>query len=329
MHVHLEGTIEPDLILKLAKRNDVALPYDTVEAVRNGYQFHDLAQFLSIFYTGMRVIRTEADFRDVTIAFLERAAAENVVYTELHFSPQSHLERGVSWASMMDGILAGAHDAHRQFGIVARPILGLQRHRTEENALETIEQALPYRENIIALGLAGAEIGNPPSRFVKAFDRAREIGWRCTCHAGEEGPSSYITEAIDVLKVDRIDHGVRSVDDPALVQRLADEQIPLTVCPYSNLRLNVVKALADIKLRRLLEAGCVVSANTDDPSYFEANLSQNILGSAEALDLSTAQVAEVIENGFRGAFCDDETKDGYLASLAKHWNGPDLRTDTG
>lgn len=321
LHVHLEGTIEPEMILQLAARNDVDLPYRTVEDLREAFRFRDLREFLAVFYSGLKVMRTRRDFEDVTYAFLRRSAQDNVVYTEIHFSPQGHVERGITWDEMMDGILGAAERAKREFGIVARPILGLQRHRSEESALEIIEQAAPYRADIVALGMGGAEVGNPPSKFAAAYERARALGWKCTCHAGEEGPSSYVAEALDVLKVDRIDHGIRSVEDPVLMQRLSRERMPMTVCPYSNLRLNSIGSLAQSQLKPLLEAGCVVTVNTDDPSYFGAYMRQNIEDSATALGLTAPQVRTIIENGFQSAFCDEATKATYMDALANHWAG--------
>lgn len=319
LHVHLEGTIEPGLLFELAARNGITLPWADVDALRAAYRFRDLPEFLKIFYAGLMVLRTERDFHDVTYAFLKRSAADNVVYTEIHFSPQGHLERGVGWTEMMDGILGAAARAEAEFGIVARPILGLQRHRSEESALEVIDQAQPWKGDIVALGMGGAEIGNPPSKFVNAYERARAMGWKCTCHAGEEGPAGYVVEALDLLKVDRIDHGVRAVDDPALVARLARERVPMTVCPYSNVRLNAAPSLDKVPLAALLEAGCVATVNTDDPSYFEAYMNANLVDTAKALDLSEDRLRQVIANGFEGAFLDPHRRAGYLARLGAHW----------
>ena len=319
LHVHLEGTIEAAMMFDLAARNGVTLPWASVAELHAAFGFRNLPQFLEIFYAGLQVLRTERDFFDVTYAFLKRSAADNVVYTEIHFSPQGHLERGVTWTELMDGILGAATKAERELGIRARPILGLQRHRSEEDALAVIDSALPWKQDIVALGMGGAELGNPPSRFVNAYARARELGWKCTCHAGEEGPHGYVTEALDLLKVDRIDHGIRSIDNPALVARLARERMPLTVCPYSNVRLQAVPALAKVPLIDLLDAGCLATVNTDDPSYFEAYLNENFLGTARALNLTEVQTRTLIENGFKGAFLDEGQCTAYLDRLDAHW----------
>ncbi|MEC7760684.1 MAG: adenosine deaminase [Pseudomonadota bacterium] len=321
LHVHLEGTIEPEMMFRLAARNGITLPYADVAALRAAYDFPDLGAFLAVFYDGLRVMRTQADFYDVTYAFLERSARDNVVYTEIHFSPQSHIERGVAWAEMMDGLLGAMADGLRDFGVTAKPILGLQRHRSEDEALTIIDEAKPYQSDIVALGLGGAERGNPPSKFTRAYAAARAMGWACTCHAGEEGPAEYVTEALDVLGVDRIDHGVRAANDPALTARLAHDRVPMTVCPYSNLRLKVDATLSASALPTLLAAGCNVSMNTDDPSYFGAYLTQNMQDSRAALGLGDSQMFEVIGNGFRGAFCDPATRAGYMNRLAKNWCG--------
>lgn len=319
LHVHLEGTIQPEMILRLAARNDMDPGYATVADLQAAYEFANLGDFLKLFYAGLRVMRTRQDFYDVTRAFLQRSAEDTVVYTEIHFSPQSHIERGVGWTEMMDGILQACADAQTAEGITGRLILGLQRHRTEAAALEIIEQALPWRHDIVALGLGGAEIGNPPSKFHAAYCRARDLGWRCTCHAGEEGPAAYVTEALDILKVDRIDHGNRATDDPALVARLGRERVPMTVCPYSNLRLKVEPSLAESRLATLLRANCHVSVNTDDPSYFGAWANRNLIDTGKALDLTPAQIAAVIRNGFTGAFCPDDQKAALVGRFDDYW----------
>lgn len=319
LHVHLEGTIEPEMIFALAARNGVALPYADVESLRAAYDFADLGAFLSLFYVGLTVMLTRQDFYDVTWAFLERSARENVVYAEVHVAVQSHVERGLGWAPMMDGILSAMADGKARLGIDARPILGVQRHRSEETALETIEQALPWRSDFAGFGMGGAERGNPPSKFVNAFRRARELGWRCTCHAGEEGSAEYVAEALDLLKVERIDHGVRAIDDPLLVARLAQGRVPMTVCPYSNLRLKVDTSLGASALGRLLAAGCNVSVNTDDPSYFGAWLNRTLVDTGAALSMDEGEIGTILRNGFDGAFCAEAEKQTYLAAFDAHW----------
>ncbi len=261
----------------------------------------------------------EQDFFDLTYDYLERAHSENTAYVEFPVSPQSHIERGVSLDSVMNGVLKAIDAASANLGIIAYPILCLQRHRTEEEGLALIEAALPYRDRIIAIGLGGPEKGNPPAKFARAYNRAREIGWRTTAHAGEEGPAAYVAEALDVLRVERIDHGVRSEADPDLVARLAADQVPLTVCPISNVRLKGIDRLEHHNLKRLYQCGCMVTVNTDDPGYFAANLSQNLSQSAEALNLSADDVHDLIANGFRGAFCNEESKEALLEQLRDCW----------
>jgi len=319
LHVHLEGTIEHEMLFNLAKRNAISLPYRDLAGLKAAYHFSSLNDFLSIYYTGLKVMVTKQDFYDVTLAYLESASRENVIHAELYTSPQSHLERGIPMSTMMDGMLEAIDYALDNFGISAHLIFGLQRHRTEAEALDAMDAVLPYRDRIIALGLGGPELGNAPSKFREAFARARDLGWRTTVHAGEEGPASYIYEALDVLKADRIDHGVQCESDAALVQHLSDSKISLTVCPISNVKLKVFKTLGEHPLGRLLDAGCRVSVNADDPSYFGANVSDNLHQVSVALDLNEQQVLTLLRNGFESAFCDDMTRMKYIRVLEHEW----------
>lgn len=260
------------------------------------------------------------DFYDITIDYLARAHAENTRYLEFYTSPQSHIERGVPVAQVLEGILAACDDACSRWGIKANVIYGLQRHRTEASALDAIAQAEPFASRIVALGLGGPERDNPPSRFVRAFERARELGWRTTAHAGEEDPADYVAQALELLHVDRIDHGVAAQQDAGLVATLAARRMPLTVCPVSNVKLKVFDELEHHDAKRLLEAGCVVTLNTDDPSYFLANLTDNLYETSRALDLSADQMFQIIWNGFAGAFCDDASKHTMQQALHDYWH---------
>jgi adenosine deaminase len=319
LHVHLEGTISPDMMYALAKRNNVDIGFDCPEAIAAAYEFRNLDAFLQVYYAGLRVLLTQDDFYAVTFDHLLRAHEESTRYIEFYTSPQSHIERGIPASVMLAGIFRACDDAESQCGIKANVIYGLQRHRSEADALAAIEEAEPFGDRIIALGLGGPEENNPPSRFVRAFERARELGWHTTVHAGEEGPADYISQALDLLRADRIDHGVTAEQDLALVARLAKSRVPLTVCPISNVMLKVFDSLEQHNARRLLEAGCIVTFNTDDPSYFKADLTENILRTSRALDLSDDQVFEVMRNGFEGAFCDDSSKLAMQQSLHDYW----------
>lgn len=321
LHVHLEGTISPELMYGLAQRNHVDIPFDSPQAIASAYEFRDLNAFLQVYYAGLRVLENQQDFYDITMDYLKRAHAENTHYIEFYTSPQSHIERGVPLAQVLDGIFAGCDDAYSKWGIKANVIFGLQRHRTEASALAAIAQAEPHSSRIIALGLGGPERDNPPSRFVRAFERARELGWRTTAHAGEEGPADYVSQAIELLRVDRIDHGVAAQQNARLVIALAARRIPLTVCPVSNVKLKVFDKLEHHNARYLLESGCVITINTDDPSYFLANLTDNLYQTARALDLSDDQIFQIIWNGFEGAFCDDASKRRMQQALNEYWHG--------
>jgi adenosine deaminase len=319
LHVHLEGTISPEMMHALAKRNNVDIGFDCPEAIAAAYEFPDLNSFLQVYYAGLRVLLSQDDFYAITFDHLSRAHEESTRYIEFYTSPQSHIERGIPASVMLAGIFRACDDAEAKWGIKANVIYGLQRHRNEADALAAIKEAEPFAERIIAIGLGGPERNNPPSRFVLAFERARELGWRTTVHAGEEGPANYISQALDLLRADRIDHGVAAEQDLALVARLAATCVPLTVCPISNVKLKVFDSLEQHNARRLLEAGCIVTFNTDDPSYFKADLTENIVRTSRALDLSDDQIFEVMRNGFEGAFCDRSLKLAMQQSLHSYW----------
>jgi adenosine deaminase len=321
LHIHIEGSLEPELIFALAQGKGVALPYADIDALRAAYRFTDLQSFLDLYYAGASVLRHERDFRDMAWAYLQRAAADGVVRAEIFFDPQTHTDRGVSFDTMICGLHAACEQARRTLGVDASLILCFLRHLTEQAAFETLEQALPHRDRFIGVGLDSSERGHPPEKFARVFARCRELGLRLVAHAGEEGPADYVRTALDLLKVERIDHGVRCLEDPALVRRLATERIPLTVCPLSNLELRVVPSLAAHPLRRLLDEGLVATINSDDPAYFGGYLNANWLRSFEALPLTVAHAYRLARNGFEASFADASAKAAWIDRLDRHVAG--------
>lgn len=316
LHIHLEGSIEPDLMLRLADRNGIRLRWDSAEAMRAAYRFDDLQSFLDLYFEGCRVLVQERDFYDVTRAYLNRAVLDGVVRAEMFIGPQSFTDRGVGIAAVMDGVLAAIDDATQETGISAGLLISAHRHRTETAALEMLESILPWSRDILGIGMGGAERGNPPAKFVNFFRACRDHGFRTTIHAGEEGPANYIREAVEQLRVDRIDHGNACINDPALVARLVSEQIPLTMCPLSNLRLKVVSSVGDHPLKRLLDLGVLVTVNSDDPPYFGGYVTENLVACKEALDLSWTEIATLVSNGFRAAFISEEQKAEAISRIA-------------
>ena len=302
LHIHIEGSLEPELIFALAQRNGVALPYASVEALRAAYAFTDLQSFLDIYYAGASVLLHEADFFDMAWAYFLRAQADHVIHTEIFFDPQTHTARGVPMATVIAGLKRACEQAQVQLGISSHLILCFLRHLSEADALATLDAALPFLRDFIGVGLDSSEVGHPPEKFARVFARCRDLGLRVVAHAGEEGPPDYIWQALDVLKTERIDHGVRCLEDPALVARLAAERVPLTVCPLSNLKLCVVKDLADHPMKRLLDAGLCATVNSDDPAYFGGYLNANFVQTVEALNLSAADVVQLARNSFEASF---------------------------
>ena len=315
LHLHIEGTFEPELIFALAQRNGVALPYRDVAALRAAYAFTDLQSFLDLYYAAMNVLRTARDFTDLADAYLARAREQGVRHAEIFFDPQAHTARGVSFETVIDGLWASLSTSRERFGVSTALIMCFLRDQPEASALATLEEALPWRERIVAVGLDSAERGNPPAKFARVFERARAAGLRAVAHAGEEGPPSYITEALDVLGVERVDHGVRCLEDAAVTARLARERIPLTVCPFSNVKLRVVPDLAAHPLRRMLDANLVVTINSDDPAYFGGYVEDNYRGVADALALDDATLRALARNSFEASFLDGAAKRAYLAEL--------------
>ncbi len=315
LHIHIEGSLEPELIFQLARRNGVSLPYADVEALRAAYAFTDLQSFLDIYYAGASVLLTEADFYDMAMAYLARAAADHVVHAEIFFDPQTHTARGVPMATVIQGLHRACHDARQRWDLHAELILCFLRHLPEDDALATLEQALVFRHLFMGVGLDSSEVGHPPEKFARVFARCRDLGWRIGAHAGEEGPPDYIVSALDVLGAERIDHGVQAERDPALMQRLARQRTPLTVCPLSNLKLCVVDDLRRHNLRRLLEAGLCVTIHSDDPAYFGGYINDNFIQTFEALDLGPEHALTLVRNSFEASFVDPALRDHWLAQV--------------
>lgn len=315
LHVHIEGTFEPELMFAIAQRNNIAIPYQSVEEVKDAYNFHNLQSFLDIYYAGANVLIHEQDFYDLAWAYFEKCAEDQVVHTEMFFDPQTHTDRGIAFATVINGLQRACDDAQSKLGISSRLIMCFLRHLSEDAAFATLEQALPYKEQIIAVGLDSSEVGHPPSKFERVFAKAREYGFLVVAHAGEEGPPEYVWEALDLLKVNRIDHGVRSEEDAELMQRLIREEMPLTVCPLSNLKLCVVDDMQQHNIRRLLQQGVKVTVNSDDPSYFGGYMNDNFIAITEALDLSTDELKQLAINSFEASFLPVVRKQAWIEKI--------------
>jgi adenosine deaminase len=317
LHIHIEGSLEPKLLFALARRNGIQLKYPSVEALRQAYNFRDLQDFLDLYYQGMSVLVTEQDFYDLAWAYLERARADNVRHVEMFFDPQGHTGRGIAFATVIDGLTQAIADARSKLGVEASLIMCFLRHLDEADAERTLDAALAFKDRIVGVGLDSSEKGNPPSKFKHVFRRARDAGFFLTAHAGEEGPAGYVWEALDVLGVARIDHGIHSLDDPTLVGRLAREQVPLTVCPLSNLRLRVVDTLAHHPLRRMLDKGLIASVNSDDPAYFGGYVNQNYLAVSQALALSREEIVALVRNGIKASLMPAAEKAKILSDVER------------
>lgn len=318
LHVHIEGTLEPEMMFDLGGHNGVSLHFDSVEEVRAAYEFSDLQSFLDVYYQGAGVLRTEQDFYDLTYAYLEKAVQDNVRHAEIFFDPQTHTERGIAFETVVTGISRALEAGRADLRISSGLIMCFLRHMSVESAHETLEKALSFRDRLLAVGLDSSEVGNPPIEFEAVFARARKEGLLVVAHAGEEGPPDYVWQALDALHARRIDHGVRSEEDPQLLMRLAEERIPLTMCPLSNVKLRVFPSLADHNLRRLLNRGLVVTINSDDPSYFGGYVGDNYLAVAEALELTREELAVLARNSFEAAFLRVEERQAFLAELAEY-----------
>ncbi|TME55675.1 MAG: adenosine deaminase [Chloroflexi bacterium] len=326
LHLHIEGTLEPELMFDLARRNGVSLPFASVDEVRRAYVFSDLQSFLDIYYAGCRVLIQEQDFYDLAWAYLARAATQGVRHAEIFFDPQTHIDRGVPFEAVVTGIHRALQEGRTRLDITSGLILCFLRHLSAEAAMQTLNEALPYRDWILAVGLDSSEVGYPPAKFKDVYDRAREVGLLAVAHAGEEGPPSYIWEALDLLHARRIDHGVRCMEDERLMERLVEEQIPLTVCPLSNVRLRVFPDLRSHPLKQLLDRGLLVTVNSDDPAYFGGYVGDNLQEVASALDLSREQVIALARNSFIASFISEEQKRRYLDELDRFAAQPSLKT---
>jgi adenosine deaminase len=324
LHLHIEGTLEPELAFALAARNSVELPYKDTEELRRAYLFEDLQSFLDVYYSLMAVLRTEDDFAELTDAYLARAAAEGVRHAEIFFDPQAHTSRGIPLATVIEGLASALDRSEERHGISTRLIMCFLRDESAESAMETLEAARPYLDRIVGVGLDSAEVGHPPVKFREVYEAAAALGLRRVAHAGEEGPPSYIAEALDVLGVERVDHGLRCVEDPALVERLVRDRVPLTVCPLSNVRLRTVDVLADHPLPVMLDAGLLCTVNSDDPAYFGGYVGDNFRAVQDALGLSGERLRELARNSFVASFLDDdeERRARYLAEVEAYEFAP-------
>jgi len=315
LHMHIEGSLEPELMFALAGRNRLQLRFPSVQALRDAYVFSNLQEFLDIYHEGTQVLKTEQDFYDMACAYLQRASADNVVHAELFFDTQTHTGHGIDTATVINGLHRACADAPEKFGMTASLILCFLRHLSETEAFECLEQAMPLREKLVGVGLASSEVGHPPEKFARVFARARQLGLRLVAHAGEEGPPAYIWSALDVLKVERIDHGVQAIHDKALMQRLIHDRIPLTVCPLSNVKLCVFRDLAEHTIGRMLDAGIVATINSDDPAYFGGYMNENFTQTFAALGLSSQHAYELAHNSFEASFLEERQRRIYIDRL--------------
>ena len=315
LHMHIEGSLEPELMFELAARNGRTLKFPNVQALRDAYVFNNLQEFLDIYHEGTLVLKTEQDFYDMTCAYLARAAADNVLHAEIFFDTQTHTGHGLEAATVINGLHRACMDAPAKFGMTASLILCFLRHLSEEEAFACLEEALPLRDKIVGIGLASSEVGHPPEKFSKVYARCRELGFRLVAHAGEEGPPAYIWSALDVLKVERIDHGVQAIKDAALMQRLAQDKIPLTVCPLSNLKLRVFPTLREHNIGRMLDAGIVATINSDDPAYFGGYMNENFTQTFAALGLGSQQAYQLALNSFNASFIEPSLRAKYVDRL--------------
>ncbi len=320
LHIHIEGSLEPEMMFELAQRNGVALLFPSVDALREAYAFSNLQQFLDIYYAGASVLVTQDDFYDMTMAYLRRARADNVVHAEIFFDPQTHTARGVEFATVVNGIHQALCDARAEWGMSAGLIMCFLRHLSEEEAFVTLAQAAPFRHMLLGVGLDSSELGHPPEKFARVFASCRALGLRLVAHAGEEGPPEYIASALDVLKVERVDHGVRCMEDAALTARLVAAQMPLTVCPLSNIKLRVYERMQDHNLCALLDAGICATVNSDDPAYFGGYLNDNLHALAAALPLTARHAQQLAHNGFIASFLDDGEKAARLAQVGQFFS---------
>lgn len=318
LHLHIEGTLEPELLFELAERNKIQLKYESVEALKEAYNFSNLQEFLDLYYEGANVLLTEADFYDLTWAYLLKCKEQHVVHTEIFFDPQTHTDRGVLFATVINGINRALQDGQEQLGISYRLIMCFLRHLSEASAFESLKEALDYKDLICGIGLDSSEKGNPPAKFERVFAQARAEGFDLVAHAGEEGPAAYVSDALNLLQVKRVDHGIASINDPALVAELAKTKVPLTVCPLSNLALKAVDRLEDHPLKKLMDQGVLVTINSDDPAYFGGYMNENYQASAEALGLNTMELCQLAKNSFEASWLPEDEKAKHIQSIEQY-----------
>ena len=313
LHLHIEGSFEPSLMFAMAQRNKIPLRFQSVDEVMKAYNFSNLQSFLDIYYEGAKVLIHQEDFYDLTWAYLQKCQEDRVVHTEIFFDPQTHTERGVDFATCFEGIHQALMDGRKKLSITSKIIMCFLRHLSEEEGFKTLEQSLPFKEHIVAVGLDSSEVGNPPEKFQRLFAKAREHGFLTVAHAGEEGPPQYIWQALDLLKIKRIDHGVQAIKDEKLMERLIAEKIALTVCPLSNIKLGVFKELREHNLKKMLKRGVKVTVNSDDPAYFGGYINQNFIETAQALDLNRAEIVQLAVNSFEASFLEPEQKEKWIS----------------
>ena len=318
LHLHIEGSLEPELMFSLAQKNTISLPYKTIEEVKHAYNFTSLQSFLDIYYAGANVLINESDFFDLTWAYLLRCHAQNICHTEIFFDPQTHTSRGIAFKTVIDGITKALQKGEQELGISSFLIMCFLRHLSEENAFETLKASLPFKDKIIGVGLDSSEVGHPPSKFQRLFLECKKVGYKIVAHAGEEGDSSYIWEAINLLQVERIDHGIRCDEDASLVKLLIEKQIPLTVCPLSNVKLRAVKNMQEHNILKLLRQGVLVTVNSDDPAYFGGYVNENYEAICENLDLSKEELKTLASNSFKASFLSDERKKHFINQISQY-----------
>lgn len=317
LHLHIEGSLEPELMFTLAKKNNIKLPYKSIDEVKKAYEFTNLQSFLNIYYAGAKVLITKEDFYDLTWAYILKCVENNIIHTEIFFDPQTHTSRGILFETVILGIKEALDDANKKFGISSQIIMCFLRHLSEEDALKTLDEAVNFKEDIIGVGLDSSELGNPPIKFEQVFNKAKKEGFKVVAHAGEEADVSYIYEALDLLHIERIDHGVQAIKSAKLMKRLKDEQIPLTVCPNSNIELKVFENYKYHNIKQLLDYGLNVTVNSDDPAYFKGYINQNFINLYENLDLSKEDIIRLVKNSFKSSFIKDDLKQKYLKKVDK------------
>ena len=320
LHLHIEGSLEPEMMLKLARKNNVKIPFSSIEEIKKAYKFNNLQEFLDIYYQGASVLITENDFYDLTYAYLNKAHEQNIVHTEIFFDPQTHTERGINFNTFFNGIYKATVDAKKELGITSFVIMSFLRHLSEKDAFETLEMSLPFKNKIIGIGLDSSELGNPPEKFERVYKKAKELGFKLVAHAGEEGPVDYIWSSLNILKVDRIDHGNTSINDKKLVNYLVENKIALTICPLSNLELKVSTDLTKHPIKKMLDLGMVATVNSDDPAYFGGYVNENFMKITENLNLTINEIRILAKNSFTASFLDENKKNIWINKVEKYFD---------